>query len=282
MITQTIDGISFRLKAPFDFTFLHEYGRIFRIWDDQDSGNICFAAEYNGERTFIKFAGASTARGCDTPTEAVARLKAALPVYQSLRHPALAEFLGAREIGGGFAMLFRYADAACMGRMYPESRSRFLALPIEARLRVYSDILDFLAYTAASGWLAVDFYDGSVMYDFARNQTVLCDIDFFRPLPTHNDMGRMWGSSRFMSPEESILGSPLDERTNVYTAGAMAFALFADSARSIDAWPLSPAAYAVITRATSHSPESRQPSLRHLIHEWHAALCPEYSQEGQG
>ena len=34
MITQTIDGISFRLKAPFDFTFLHEYGRIFRVWDD--------------------------------------------------------------------------------------------------------------------------------------------------------------------------------------------------------------------------------------------------------
>ena len=151
MITQTIDGIPFRLQEPFDFTFLHEYGRIFRVWDDQDSGNICFAAKRNGERTFIKFAGAPTARGCDTPADAVRRLKDALPVYQALHHPALAEFLNAREIAGGFALVFRYTDAVCMGRMYPESHARFLALPMEIKLKIYDDILDFLAHTVDSG-----------------------------------------------------------------------------------------------------------------------------------
>jgi len=39
-------------------------------------------------------------------------------------------------------------------------------------------------------------------------------------------MGRMWGSSRFMSQEEFTLGVAIDEITNVYPMGAVAFALF--------------------------------------------------------
>ena len=39
--------------------------------------------------------------------------------------------------------------------------------------------------------------------------------------PFVNKMGRLWGSSRFMSPEEFELNAIIDERTNV----AMAFAI---------------------------------------------------------
>ena len=56
--TQWIDGVSFILKAPFDFSFLSEYGEIFRVFDDQDSGNICFGAAKGEVKRFIKFAGA--------------------------------------------------------------------------------------------------------------------------------------------------------------------------------------------------------------------------------
>jgi serine/threonine protein kinase, bacterial len=38
-------------------------------------------------------------------------------------------------------------------------------------------------------------------------------------------MGRLWGSSRFMSPEEFGLGAKIDERTNVFNMGAIAFGL---------------------------------------------------------
>ena len=54
---QCIDGIPFKLKSPFDFSFLSEYGRVFKVFDDQDSGNICFGTEKDGQRYFIKFAG---------------------------------------------------------------------------------------------------------------------------------------------------------------------------------------------------------------------------------
>lgn len=55
---QEIDGIKFKLKEPYDFRFLVDYGKAFQVFDDQDSGNICFGTEKDGKKYFIKFAGA--------------------------------------------------------------------------------------------------------------------------------------------------------------------------------------------------------------------------------
>jgi len=57
---QQLDGVSFRLAAPFDFGFLHRYGTVFKVFDDQDSGNICFGVKASDRRRyFVKYAGAS-------------------------------------------------------------------------------------------------------------------------------------------------------------------------------------------------------------------------------
>ena len=70
---QTLDGLPYKLKAPFDFSFISRYGRVFKIFDDQDSGNICFGTEKDGERYFVKFAGAPAEAYGGTPREAVER-----------------------------------------------------------------------------------------------------------------------------------------------------------------------------------------------------------------
>ena len=57
---QYIDGIPFKLKSAFDFSFMKEYGTVFKVYDDQDSGNICFGTEKDGQRYFVKFSGAPT------------------------------------------------------------------------------------------------------------------------------------------------------------------------------------------------------------------------------
>ncbi len=265
---QYIDGLPFRLKAPFDFGFLCEYGRVFKVLDDQDSGNICFGTEKDGQRFFVKFAGAPTARGIGSPADAIERLKCAASVYSELRHENLIELIETREIGGGFAVLFKWADGDCMGRMYPDAHRRFMALPIEAKLRVFGDILRFLEYVASQNYVAIDFYDGSIMYDFERGKTTVCDIDLFRKQPCINDMGRMWGSSRFQSPEEYRLGAVIDEITNVYTVGAFAFALFADYNRTPDHWQLSKGLFAVAAKAVSENRSDRQQSIRQFREEW--------------
>lgn len=269
---QRIDGVTFKMKRHYNFAFLSKYGRVFKVFDDQDSGNICFGTEKDGERLFIKFAGAPTEPYEGDPQDAVTRLKRTVPIYQRLRHGNLIEYVGSEEIGGGFAMVFKWTDAECMARMYPESRAKFLRMPLETRLKVFRDVMDFLEYAAEENYVAIDFYDGSIMYDFAGENTVICDIDFFREKPCINDMGRMWGSSLFQAPEEYMLGAQIDEVTNVYTLGATAFALLADFDRSAEGWPLSEALYQVVRKATSDDRNMRQQSIRQFIEEWEESL----------
>ncbi len=159
-----------------------------------------------------------------------------------------------------------------MGRMYPAAHRRFMQLPLDARLAVFSGILSFFEYVASQNYVAIDFYDGSIMYDFKNGKTTICDIDLFRKQPCINDMGRMWGSSRFQSPEEYQLGAVIDEITNVYTLGATAFALFGEYNRTRVKWQLSDKLFEIATRAVSDDRINRQQSIRQLTEEWEAAL----------
>ncbi|MCI8441125.1 MAG: serine/threonine protein kinase [Provencibacterium sp.] len=267
-----IDGLPCETKEPFDFGFLKEYGRVFQVFDGQDSGNLCFGLEKAGERRFVKFAGAPAKEYDGEPADAIRRLQAAQPPYRALCHKNLVQLLEAREIGGGFALVFRWAQGDCMGRAYPAAHKRFMGLPAAARLQVFEDILDFLRHVHACGYMPVDFYDGSILYDFESGRTTVCDIDFFRKKPCRNDVGRMWGSSRFMSPEEFLLGAALDERTSVYTAGAFAFALFGGYSRERSSWQLSEALFEAAARAVSEERELRQPTLEYFSEEWKKAL----------
>ena len=269
---QWTDGVPYRLKEPFDFGFLKKYGRVFKVYDDQDSGNICFGLEKDGQRVFVKFAGAPTYRSLITAEEAVENLKKPVHLYKELAHQSLIRLIEAEEMGGGFAMVFEWTEGISMGRMYPAQHKRFMALPTETRLQIFKDIVEFHIYAAACGYAAIDLYDSTVMYDEKTSRTVLCDIDFYRKAPFENDMGRMWGSALFMSPEEYTLGAIIDEVTNVYTLGAMAFGLFADYKRDEESWTLNRALYAVAKKATEDDKKARFQSLSALLAAWETAL----------
>ena len=67
-------------------------------------------------------------------------------------------------------------------------------------------------------------------------------------------MGRLWGSSRFMSPEEFELNATIDERTNVFNMGAMAFSLLGgEKDRSFIKWEASKELYEVAYRCKCQS-----------------------------
>ncbi|WP_257141219.1 serine/threonine protein kinase [Bacillus sp. AFS015802] len=272
---QYIDGIPYKLKALFDFSFIKKYGEVFKVYDDQDSGNICFGVRDGEERRFIKFAGAPTVRFEGKPEEAIAGLKSAVNVYEDLAHPHLVRLIRAEEVGEGFAAIFEWTDGECMGRMYPRSREKFMQMTDSTRLNVFHAILDFHIHTVEKGYVAIDFYDGSILYDFVKKETVICDIDLYSKRPYINTMGRMWGSSRFMSPEEFQEGAAIDEITNVYVMGATAFALFGgEKDRSMGKWRLSGELYEVALRAVSDDREKRQQSLTEFKREWDRRVVP--------
>jgi len=271
LYVQWIDGMPCRLKEPFDFSFLSKYGRVFKVFDDQDSGNICFGADDGKSKRFVKFAGAPAARISMTREEAIQMMKKAVKIYTDLAHPALANLLYSEEIGGGLACVFEWRDAYYMGKQYPQSREKFMRIPIEEKLKAFEDILLFHAHAAKKGYVAIDFYDGSIMYDYEKRCVVIYDIELYEKAPVINRMGRMYGSSRFMSPEEFSLGAELDEVTNVYAMGAAAFELFGDNrSRSFEKWTLSEKLYETAKKAVSDVRADRQQSLRQLIDEWTA------------
>jgi serine/threonine-protein kinase len=247
-----------------------KYGKVFKVFDDQDSGNLCFGTIKDGKRYFVKFAGAPTARYVGNISDVIQRLKPITPIYSDLKHPNLIRFISAEEIGGGYAAIFEWSDAVGIGRMYPQNHNRFTALSLEKRIEVFEDILAFHDHVTQLGYVAIDFYDGTIMYDFDTAKTVICDVDFYQKSPYYGDMG-IWGSSKFVSPEECVVGERIDEITTVYTMGATAFALLSEFDRSREAWKLGDKSYALVKKATNDNRAERQQSIRQFIEEWEAA-----------
>ncbi len=269
---QSIDGIPFRLKEHFDFSFLSKWGKVFKVFDDQDSGNICFGVENENEQYFIKFAGSPTVRSTVSSEDAIEALKLSTKVYKDLKHKSLIELIETKEIAGGYMAVFKWVNSYSFGRMYPLSRIRFLDLPLETKSQIFIDVLSFHTHVISKGYVAVDFYDASILYDIDREQAVICDVDFYSKAPLVNTMGRMWGSKNFMSPEEFKIGATIDERSNVYAMGATAFALFGDlKNRSIDTWTLSKAKFDLATKAMNHARDLRFDSIKTFMNEWQVA-----------
>lgn len=89
---------------------------------------------------------------------------------------------------------------------------------------VPSDTLSFFECVIFQNHVAIDFYDGSIMYDFANGKTTIRNID---------------------------------EITNVYILGATAFALFGEYDRTREKWKLSDRLFEIATKAVSDDRSNR-------------------------
>ncbi|WP_339215640.1 serine/threonine-protein kinase [Ornithinibacillus sp. FSL M8-0202] len=277
---QLNQDISIQLKADYNFIWLSRFGQVFAVFDQQDSGNISFGVESEGVKRFLKYAGAETLHGSVSPELAVQNLKQSVGIYQDLSHASLVNLLDHMEVGDGYCLLFDWFGGEVLHNHWnfppplkyehPDSPFfRFKQLPIEKRLAAFKQILEFHVHVERHGYVAIDFYDGSILYDFTNYQLKICDIDLYRKKPYINTMGRMWGSSRFMSPEEFELGAVIDGSTNVFNMGAMAFSLLGGELnRSYDKWEAGRELYEVAIKAVEKDRNKRFPSVEVFYQEW--------------
>lgn len=292
-ITITLDRVVVRLRESHDLRFLTDIGEVFCVFDEQDSGNICFGVDNGYERLFVKYAGARTIDFHGEPSEAVDRLRFACPLYDTLRHPSLVELRQHFRTSDGYAAVFTWFPGECLHShwaftpsekyTHPDSPTyRHRHLPLDLRLDSLDTILSFHEHVAFKGYVAIDFYDGSILYDFSRNITKICDIDFYAGKPYINGMGRLWGSKRFMSPEEFELGASIDEVTNVFNIGAVAFALLGGELdRSCAKWEAGEALYNVARKATNPDTNGRYNSISALRHAWDEARLSSTGEKRQ-
>ena len=131
-----------------------------------------------------------------------------------------------------------------------------------------TEVYDLHRELAGLGWVANDFYDGAMIYDFRRRRVHVIDLDSYHMGSFTNSMGRMAGSSRFMAREEFELGATIDERTTVFTMGRTAAVLMSDSSLEREPFRGSGRRYEVMVRSCEENPDDRFQRVAEMYDAW--------------
>ncbi len=255
-------------------TLLQSAGRVFAAFDErtQDSGNISYGVEIDSQRYFVKTAGAldDDCRGGIQPrpyfnhTDRVASLRNAARLAKTASHHTLPKLHQVIESPTGPMLVYDWVS----GDLVRSSLDRIRSLPASEITTLLTDIYDLHRHLVSLGWIAVDFYDGAMIYDFDRHRVHAIDLDSYHTGPFTNHMGRMFGSRRFMAPEEFELGATIDERTTVFTMGRTAAVLMSDGSLDRDPFKGTDNQYDVILRACAKHLNDRIQSLAELHATW--------------
>ena len=260
--------------------YLRSVGTVFAEFGalTQDSGNVSYGVQIGGERFFVKTAGRpDDPRSFLNHVARVALLRNAVRLSESCHHRTLPRLFRVIESPSGPLLVYQWLDGELIGtprarRDDPESAfQRFRRLPaatIQGRLDAVFDLHHELA---GAGCIAVDFYDGSLIYDFKSGRLGIVDLDMYREGPFRNEMGRMFGSTRFMAPEEFELGALIDERTNVFVMGRTALVFLSDGTLDADAFRGTRDLFEVVERACEPERSRRYDSMAAFYSAWRAA-----------
>ena len=253
--------------------YLNAVGRVFAVFDQrtQDSGNVSYGVQIGQKRYFVKTAGyPDDLKPFLNHSERVSILRNAVRLRRSCDHRAQPCLHQVIESPTGPMLFYQWVDGELIRGA---SLQHFRRLPVPEIVPVLDLIYELHHQLAQLGWIAVDFYDGCMIYDFDHRELHLVDLDHYHNTPFTNEMGRMFGSSRFMAPEEFELGASIDERTNVFTMGRTAIVLLSDGTLERSPFRGSDALYEVICRAC-HKDRSRRFDSMAAFHRawWEARL----------
>lgn len=297
MIYQQIDNVTYKLREKQDFSWLKQFGEVFSVVDETGSGCICFGIRKDNKDYFYKIAGAKTVESELSESESISLLKHSIQIYKDLSHENLIKLVNDFEYKEFYIAVFEYAYGECLFdhwnfEKYKKDPSiitpkqRFNSLSKEKKLDVVSKLFSFFINTIDKGYLAVDFYDSSIIYNFDDESVSFCDIDLFRKAPTYNDIGvDYYGTKRLKAPEESILNASIDEKTNEFTLAAIIFDMFSNATNTklrkekgmfipndFSEFELSKDVYDVLIKATSYNPDNRYPTIRKFKEEFNKAI----------
>ncbi|MEE1832432.1 serine/threonine protein kinase [Streptomyces sp. SP17KL33] len=252
--------------------YLARTGDVFRVFGKQDSGCVAYGVHLpdRDERWFVKTAVAAAGRRS---------LERAWGFHRAVRHPVIVPQLHRIASRDGPAAVMPWRDGEVLydpaergrgDRTSPGSpMARFRSLPVDRIEAAFARVLDAHLAIEDAGYVAVDLYDGALLYDFAAAEMSLIDLDEYRPGPFVSDAERLPGSTRFMAPEEFVRGATIDVRTMVHALGRTA-RLLLDAGDEERAWRGTAAQLDVLERATHPDPGERFAGVREFREGW---LC---------
>ena len=290
-----IDNVEYNLKEKQDLTWLKDYGEVFSCIDQTGSGCINFGVKNKDKKYFIKIAGAKTLYAEISQEESIDLLKSATNNYKNIKHPNLIKLVDSFHKGDFFVAVYEWVDGECLFDhwnfdKYEENPNlitpaqKFKALPLNKKLSVIDKLFTFFIAVKNAGYVAVDFYDSSIIYDFQTDEVHFCDIDLFRKMPTYNDLGTgYFGTKRLKAPEENEMGAVIDEITNQFTLGAIIFDVLSEKDEqnikeryekghfiptSINNFILDKQCYDMLLKATNLDRNLRYKSIEEFYNQW--------------
>ncbi len=254
--------------------FFSRVGEVYRIFRHQDSGCISYGIRSGDRKWFVKYG--------EDP-QSVAGLQRARKINSTVRHDALPPLRRTLQIPDGIVLIYDWVpgevlyEPSCFrgsrGRDHPERPpKRFRSLPTHKIVAALSVIYAVHRALAEYGYIAVDFYDGSMIYDFDSSTVYLCDLDEYRTGPFYLADERNPGSRRFMAPEEWKRGAHIDQVTNVYSLGRAAVIFLGEGELISATWRGNKALHKVVDRATQVRREDRYSSVAEFVDHWQKAV----------
>jgi serine/threonine-protein kinase len=180
------------------------------------------------------------------------------------------------------AMLYPWVDGSVL---YHPTRTRYVSrddpasplhkfrqLPLDTIHGALETVFDAHLAVVDAGYVAIDFYDGSMIFDPATGVMRLVDLDDYRPGPFTVGSEPLSGSRRYFSPEETTPGATVDERTTVFRMGRTA-RLLLDAGDAEQAWRGNDDQLDVIAKATAADPTDRYQTLADFVAAWRKATA---------
>jgi serine/threonine-protein kinase len=259
------------MAPPSTASVVASLGEVFAVFDQrsQDSGNVSYGVRAaDGRRFFVKTAGSTDiSAGGLSREQRVGLLRLDAQLHADIEHPALVALHDVVATSDGIAVIYDWFDGELLNspadrRHDPaEPYHRFALLPVVEIVDALDAVIDLHVALETAGWVAGDFYDGCLMYNFATHQIKVMDFECYRRGADINDKGRLPGSTRFMAPEEFVLGATIDARTTVFNLGRMVqeFLLRRNDLANVRA---------IVARATADAPSDRYANVAALYGTW--------------
>ena len=255
-----------------EFDWVKVYGKVEAEWVAFPSGNICFIVQGKHGKLFIKYAGPTLERDTQTSRERATLLAEGTKIY-SLHPKNVPPLLTSGPVGEGFAVVQRFTGAFALNENLELPSNPLHHFPISTRLKLLDDLFQPLVQLDEMGYVQVDIKESNILINIGTEQAFFCDIDLFQSNAYINETGQVPGSYAFFAPEEMKKNAIVDQSTNVYHMGALAFAfLSVDGTWRKEGWQAFPSLYKIAKKATSNSKKNRHESCTQFYQQWARTL----------
>jgi serine/threonine-protein kinase len=177
-----------------------------------------------------------------------------IEIAAQLTHPNILPLHDSGDADGLLYYVMPYVE----GESLRQRMTRERQLPIEEAIGIIRDVADALTYAHENGVIHRDIKPENIL--LAAGRPVVTDFGIARAADVTGDKrltetGLAIGTPRYMSPEQATGDAAIDERTDVYSLGCIAYELLGGEAPFSGSTPR-----AVLIRVLSDPP----PPLRHL------------------